>query len=328
MRQEYKIIWIEDEPDEIRVHKRLVNEEVTKHYLKLVGIDNIYTSISKFEREILNKYTKEDFSDFDLMIIDYNLSSELTGKDLIKKIREKGIYTDILFYSGNLEGLKKALLPAELDGVVFSDSNREQFIQKFQYIINKQLNLKMGISDIRGYLMDSTSDFDFIIKNFSTTFFEKLSDVDQQKVIEKVKGFIEDQDKLEQAKFKDVNKKGGLKLIKAAMDSQEYVMSVRNKFYIFSLIYSLVNKKEFEFVEKSTNDYDNNIIKPRNKLAHAKLTYGKNFKNHIKISKSIEDLACCCDECSGKYTKEECDNIRKNIYEAYIFLEATAKPLI
>ncbi|MCH5148153.1 MAG: response regulator [Clostridiales bacterium] len=328
MRQEYKIIWIEDEPDEIDVHIKLVEDVVTSRCLKLVGADKIYTSIKSFEKEILEKYSAEDFSDFDLILVDFNLShSKLNGKDLIKIIREKGIFTDILFYSGNIEELKKSLMPAELDGVVFSDNSREEFIRKFTYIIEKQINLKMRISSIRGYLMDSTSDFDFIIKNYTISFFENLDEVDQKKVIYQIKNFIGEQNENEQSKFKDVNKKTGINLIKAAMDSQEYVMSVRNKFYIFSLIYSLINKKELKFVEESTNNYDKNIIKPRNKLAHAKLLYGQRYKNHIKISKTIADLNCNCDNCREKYTKEECDDIRKNIYETYNYLDEIYKTL-
>ena len=330
MKVNYKVIWVEDEPDDMEIQINLIIEEIQRNFLIPIGFDKPYTKYEDFERNFLLKIKKEDFADIDLILVDYNLSdrSNRTGKDLIQKLRENGIFTDVLFYTGNLDGMEKSLENVLLDGVAFSDNASDKLVSKFKNILGKQMNLIMRISDLRGYLMDSTSDFDFIAKNYVNFFFNKLSNEHKFEVknaiCERIKLKYDD----EINKFRKIRKKSEDNneeaFVMAAMDSQEYVMTVKDKIYIMGLVVQFIKDELRGYASDFSDLYDVRIIKPRNKLAHSKLQYGLNDANHIKIAKNYNDLNCDCSSCTEdkRFTKEQCEELRKNIYEYYgIFID-------
>lgn len=335
MKVNYKVIWIEDEPDDMEIQINLITEEIEKNFMKPIGFDKPYIRYEDFEKNFLLKIKKEDFSDIDLILVDYNLSdsNDRTGKDLIQKLRENGIFTDVLFYTGNLEGMERSLEKAMLDGVTFSDNASDKLVSKFKNILEKQMNLIMRISDLRGYLMDSTSDFDFVAKNFVDTYFNKLSESNKCLVKEEINKRINMQNKNEAKKFQKIEDKSKgeneQEFIKAAMDSQEYVMTVKDKIYILGLVVQLIKKEHEGFANEFSDSYDNKIIKPRNKLAHAKLQYGLNDANHIKIAKNFNDLNCDCSGCTedNRFTRQQCEDLRKDIYNYYLIFNALLNEL-
>lgn len=335
MKVEYKVIWVEDEPDDMEVQIKLIVEEIEKNFMKPIGFDKPYIKFDNFEKNFLAKIRKEDFADIDLILVDYNLSDSQnrTGKDLIQTLRDNGIYTDVLFYSGNLNGMEKSLKKLMLDGVTFSDNATDKLIPKFKSILGKQMNLIMRISDLRGYLMDSTSDFDFIVNNYVNTFFSKLSEERRHIVKEEICSRVRRQGKNELEKFQKLKKKSKSgneeAFIKAAMDSQEYVMTVKDKIYIFALVMQLIKEEREEFAYAFSDAYDIKIIKPRNKLAHAKLQYGLNDANHIKIAKNFADLICECSVCTedNRFTRQQCEDLRKDIYNYYLIFNALLNEL-
>ena len=74
------------------------------------------------------------------------------------------------------------------------------------------------------------------------------------------------------------------------------------------------------FMDKMGDAFDYaKVIKFRNKLAHKKLVYGTRQSGHIKVVSSIENLSCDCSHCKEKLTKQECDALRKNLFEYYLF---------
>lgn len=184
MKYEYKIIWIDDYPDDMSVHKVFMQSEVENCNMLAIGLDNPFTSFQEFTDKVINHLDTNSFFDYDLILVDFNLSDEQgkNGIDLIKLLRDKGIYTDVLFYSGNMDEMRQKLKSEELDNVTYSDNERSRFLGKFKKILEKQMNLIMQISDLRGYLMDSTSDFDFTAKNYVNVLFEKLND-DEKKLL-------------------------------------------------------------------------------------------------------------------------------------------------
>lgn len=332
MRINYKIIWVDDEPDDMEAKKALIYDIVKKHYMFPEGMESPYTSFKKFKKDISDKYTPNKFVDCDIILIDYNLSDSgdntETGEELIKQLRDKGIYTDVLFYSGNMQKYRKNKKYPELDNVVYSDSDTDEFQIKFEKILIKQVNISMGIQNIRGYLMDATSDFDFISRNYVEQLYKVLGESQKQYILDKIRLFIENQKTIEEKKFEKVaqsyNKDS---LIKPSMSSLDYVMSVRNKMYVLAMILFYQNKlveiddvdDVDEFATKLANAFQDEIISHRNKLAHSKLKYGDNNYSHVKILKHIEDLSCVCEKCNEDkyYTLEDCANIRKNIYNTY-----------
>ena len=321
MKYEYKIIWIDDSPEEMSVHKYFMESEVEKCNMKAIGLDKPFTSFREFFSQIIEKLDETSFFDYDLILVDFNLSDEhgRNGIDIIKSLRDKGIYTDVLFYSGNMDGMRAKLRPEELDNVTYSDNERNRFLIKFKRILEKQMNLIMQISDLRGYLMDSTSDFDFTARNYVQSIFEKLEDEDKVTVVEKIRERISQQSTTELSKFEGISRVSNPQtLVKKAMDAIEYVTTARDKMYILGLIVQKYKKLPDTYADEFELAYYNEIINKRNKLAHSKLLYGTNQSGHIKIAKSIADLQCeDCEECTSKFVKSECEELRRNIQKYY-----------
>lgn len=325
MKYEYKIIWIDDSPEEMSVHKYFMESEVEKCNMKAIGLDKPFTNFREFSSQIIEKLDETSFFDYDLILVDFNLSDEhgRNGIDLIKSLRDKGIYTDVLFYSGNMDGMRAKLRPEELDNVTYSDNERNRFLIKFKRILEKQMNLIMQISDLRGYLMDSTSDFDFTARNYVQSIFEKLEDEDKIIVVEKIRERISQQSTTELSKFEGISRVSNPQtLVKKAMDAIEYVTTARDKMYILGLIVQKYKKLPDTYADEFELAYYNEIINKRNKLAHSKLLYGTNQSGHIKIAKSISDLQCeDCAECTSKFVKSECEELRRNIQKYYVLFK-------
>ncbi len=323
MKINYNILWVEDYPKDMEKQLNRIEKVLKNNFFLINGKDKPITSYEKFLEFIKNK-TEKDFSDVDLILIDYNLSSKAdkTGIDIIKLLRDKNIYTDVIFYSGNMaEAIKKIKSQStEFDNVTYSDNTMSILIPKFEKILSKQLNLVMQISDLRGYLMDATSDFDFITRSFVGKFFKKLSDEDKLIVYKEIRERVGSQKKREDEKFKKFeNNPNDDNLVNAAMDSLEYVMTVKDKVYIMALINQKLNISDDNYAGNFANDYESKVIKFRNKLAHKKLVYGTRQSGHIKVVSSIENLSCDCSHCKEKLTKQECDALRKNLFEYYLF---------
>lgn len=326
MKYEYKIIWIDDYPDDMSVHKVFMKSEVEKCNMVAKGLDDPFISYQDFKTKIIDQIDVNSFFDYDLILVDFNLSDEdgNNGISIIKQLREKGIYTDVLFYSGNMDGMRQQLKAEELDNVTYSDNERGRFLEKFRRVLEKQLNLIMQISDLRGYLMDSTSDFDFTARNYVHSLFERLGDKDKEEVVLKIRERIEKQSVTEKSKFEDILKtKKPDTIVKKAMDAIEYITTARDKMYILGLIIQKSKGYDGSYALTFEDAYYNEIISKRNKLAHSKLLYGEKQSGHIKIAKNISDLQCDdCKVCNSKFLKSDCDELRQNIKKYYgIFKE-------
>lgn len=326
MKINYNILWVEDYPKDMANQLNRIEKVLKNNFYLIKGKDTPITSYEGFVKFIENK-TEKDFSDIDLILIDYNLShkADKTGIDIIKMLRDKNIYTDVIFYSGNMdEAIKKIKLQStEFDNVTYSDNTMSILIPKFEKILSKQLNLVMQISDLRGYLMDATSDFDFITRSFVGRFFKDLSDKDKLIVYKEIRDRVGSQKKREDEKFiKFGNNPDDDTLVDAAMDSLEYVMTVKDKIYLMALINQKLNIADDNYAKSFANDYESKVIKFRNKLAHKKLVYGTRQAGHIKVVSSIENLDCDCLHCSEKLTKQECDELRKNLFDYYLFFNS------
>ena len=324
MKLNYKVLWIEDYPKDMQVQIRKIKQLISSNYLVPEGLEitDAFKSYDEFMR-FIEKRDKDDFSNIDLILVDYNLSDpkKCTGINIVKMLRDKKIYTDVMFYSGNIsEALKQVkVIDGELDNVTYTDNSMNFFIPKFENVLSKQLALIMQISDLRGYLMDSTSDFDFTMRCFVQRYFPLLATEDQQVVCDEIEKCINKQEVNECNKFNKTKNTHDDTYVKKAMDSQEYVMTVKNKIYIMALIMQKHSGRSEDFATNFANQYDEEIIKYRNKLAHKKLIYGTNQSGHIKIADTLEDLTCDCDDCKAKLTRNDCENLRKHIYNYYSF---------
>ena len=148
----YKILWFEDE---ILWAQPLVRE--IKTFVEEIGF---IFSQPRFERDNSN-IDNIDYGEFDLILMDYNLSSVEKGDVLISKIRNHDFFSEILFYSASgAPKLRSAVLEKEMDGVYCADRQRDSFIPKVQEVIKATVKKVLDLNTLRGIVMAETSDID------------------------------------------------------------------------------------------------------------------------------------------------------------------------
>lgn len=161
MRLKYKILWIENEIDWV--------ESVEDDLKTIITTDN------SFLYEMTN-YTKEEgdinYNDYDLILMDLNLDGEPTGDKLIQKIRENGVYTDVVFYSsGGLDTIKEKARELGLEGVYFSGRNNVEFVNKVRNVIETTIKKVQDLSNLRGLVMSEVSELDSMMEEIILSYY-------------------------------------------------------------------------------------------------------------------------------------------------------------
>jgi CheY-like chemotaxis protein len=147
----YKILWFEDEKDFVDSYTPDLQD-----YVEELGFKFIQPHI---EKDNSNSDTI-DFSEYDLILMDYKLSDGDKGDVIINKIRELDVYTEIVFYSASeMKELRAAIHDKELDGV-YCANRGEGFLPKVKDIIRLTLKKVLDLNAMRGIVMAVVSDFD------------------------------------------------------------------------------------------------------------------------------------------------------------------------
>ena len=274
-----------------------------------------YSDYDEFKNERLIDFDATSFDLYDLILMDFALSGT-TGDNVIREIRSKEIYTDIIFYSSDFEKMESDLEGSrQLDGVFLT--GRENLFSTIDQIIKKNLKREYRISNIRGLIMDSTSEFDYICQSTTIALFERLDANQQDEIVQTAKKYVENAEFKSGKNFQELDKKSGKAFIKKAIQSVEYVMDNKDRYALMGMIVRFFDDgpiAQDDFSEK----YDDELIKPRNKLAHAKLVYGKcHQKLHPIKNRSVPSCDGKCDNCSNEYDMEKCESLRAAIYNYY-----------
>lgn len=322
MNTTYKVLWIDDSEDFIESTQELIEDAVRQN--NMIPQLKIYSEYEIYEKSELDCFDIDIFNLYDQIVLDFALSGT-TGDRIIRDLRSRNIYTDIVFYSSNFETMQQEIKNSDeqLDGVFFA--KREDLTSVVDKVIRKNLKREYSIANIRGLIMDSTSEFDYICRTTTLALFNKLPETKQQAIIEKAKECVANAESNSSSNFRKLEKNNGPKFLKAAMESVEYVMSNKDRYALMSLVVQEFDDNPI-FRDEFSEKYNNNLIKPRNDLAHNKLFYGACQKK-IHIAKKKQNLECdrICDNCKSKYSIEKCDELRKTIYAYYLLLNDLSK---
>lgn len=317
MRYDLRILWVEDTPDFF---------EETKDILEMYAEDNgialsfdYIDDVTKFLQRM--HYDLEGFKVYDMFFIDYTLSSDIVGSDLIKELRKEKMDSDILFYSSEHEAdIRETVIDdlGSFEGVYIA--NRTNFEDKSNYLISKNARRLTSLANIRGFLMDQTSENDYTMKSYIYTKFDSLTQEQKNEIKEMLLSFMKDK----QATFDSKAaaeitylENNGIKSISRVMGMLNELFPIEMKYKVFEKMIEFNNEEEFQDVTIQT--YMTEIIKARNNLAHKKLDVCKKQKyilyyDHIKQFNSRqcpEDCEAHIDE--NKYSTEQWNDIRKKV---------------
>lgn len=178
MNTTFRILWFEDEPTWFRMEQMRIKEILKNHYL--------IPDISRKDGEEFD-VTELTGNDYDLILMDYKLAAGKTGDTIVSAIRENDILTDILFYSSEEQNMLSALskgMPL-IDGVYLTKRDYTIFTEKAEKLIGKIVKRSEDVVNLRGFVLDNTSNFELRIKEILNICWHKFNDEQKSLLTEK-----------------------------------------------------------------------------------------------------------------------------------------------
>lgn len=165
--------------------------------------------------------------------------------------------------------------------------------------------------------MDSTSEFDYICQSATIALFEKLDAKQKDIVVRKAEEYVKEAASKSGKNFEELSKKKDSAFIKSAIQSVEYVMDNKDRYALMGLVMKSFDDGPIA-QDNFSLKYSEELIKPRNKLAHAKLVYGECHQK-LRPIKNRKSLSCGrrCENCSSEYDVKKCESLRSIIYKYY-----------
>lgn len=326
----YKILWFEDEPASFMAKNRLV-----KRIVENFGFNY---SVPRNEIDGANIETI-NFGQYDLIISDLKLSN-VRGTALLHKIRDKGIYTEVIFYSSIGESaLREELKKFEIDGVYCADRTNENFKEKVGKVIETTIKKVQDVNNTRGLVIAETILLEKKIESVLLSYFnetEKILDEQKAKLLKKIhsKKVIRHQsdiEVLEKVDFKDI-KSLIEKDILTTSNSFDAIQSIlKDKIKEFGVQMSVKGmpaslRDEIEhkrtglkMIKEELNNFRDEILKIRNTLAHVEEEFdedGTPYLNSVNTDGAVI-----------KFDNAEYIRIRKNFIKHNLNLDSIIEHL-
>lgn len=331
MRYDLKILWVEDSR---------VFYDSAKGILIMYAEDNGISLDFEYVEDVevfIEKIEKETnrFKAYDICFVDYNLSQKILGNDLIKQLKRKELDSDILFYSSEYEPKIREDIREDLssyEGVYIA--NRENFEEKANYLITKNARNLTKLSNIRGFLMDQTSENDYIIKSYILRKFAELSTEQKEEISKFILQIVRqsaERFKIKANSLVEQLDEKGIEDIKKFMKNMNDVVPLKLKYQIFEKMITFLGEVSFE--EVTLEKYFEDIVKARNNLAHKKLDLCK-MQRYIKYYDDIDQFENrkCPKDCKehtndNKYSMDDWNEIRKNVQKFGRSIDAVQEKL-
>lgn len=308
MKMNYKILWIDDNIEDY-IDMGIKAEFIL--YLENLGfIPTVDTSEdgAKAEESLkLNKY--------DLILSDYSIDEKGKVKDkqgdvLIQKIRDGGVFTEILFYSAqaNFDEIAKNLYR---DRVSFFSLVEDEGMKEFRVRVYRLIELTIAklqeLNSIRGLVMSETSELDNTVIDILSGFFsgenaetKELREYIIAAITKSVAGNSKRTETLKELSNSDILKE-------RIFDSDKKARAIGK----------LIELKKLDKTEPFIDFYENykvDVLDTRNDLAHAKSDVIDNVEYLIVSRKDGEH--------SEKIDQVACVHIRKNLRKHSAILKA------
>ena len=300
MKVTYKLLWADDDSTWYNGFKENILENEIQEKFDDLGF--------AFESKLIDftKMNTEDFlkeaEEYDLLLIDYNLSDTTLGSDVIKAVRENSILTNLIFYSqSEPEVLRDALYKkGVLEGVYFSRRDEEFLAEKLEKVIDLTVKKSQHINALRGLLMAETSDMDVLVVECLKEYFIKSSLQDKESILKyakkKIKKFLKDFSVEKLSYLADHHDNSHFEDILASLIFDAYKKTHTLKHALEDL------KKRVDTSEyiNVLDTYFEDIIKKRNVFGHVKEQVGedgrKKLVSHAKGFETVDfDAEYCSD---------------------------------
>lgn len=301
----FNILWFEDAEEWYEMEKNKLEEFLKEHALK--------PNIERRDGDDFEISTLQN-QNFDLIIMDFQLN-DITGDKIASVIRGESIFTDLLFYSSNEDAMYKAVLDCNppLDGVFYCKRDNELFFDKAKTVIKKIIRRSEDVVNLRGVVLDNTSNFETRIKKIISCCWRNFDDSRKKAMFEKSKKELEqNRNRIN----KSISKIEDKKITFLDLNDDSYSLHIANRLKILELIIDFLSSDDISLSFSGNEFYEfyvNNITKPRNKLGHVENVDNTIFIDgekieldgefHKNMRKSIQRVDCMLEEIE-KYCEE------------------------
>jgi len=257
MKLNYNILWVEDDNSWYETTAELFKENIED--MGFVPAISRKVSID----EVTDEYEKTGLKKIDILLIDFNLKNSPNGDAIINLVRSKEIYTDIIFYSSDLNSVKESMHNFYMEGVYYSD--RKDIEHKFDLVFKTTIKKVEEINAMRGLIVGETSELDVCIEQLSLAFVNnilKLDDKTKDEIINKYAEKVAKNGAMVFEKYKEIG-----------FDQYFSLIEATKKIDIFRELLKEISKQrndEFNSFLTVNKSYHTDVISIRNKFAHSK----------------------------------------------------------
>ena len=299
----YKVLWVDDNKDEFRKE-----EKELKKYIE----DLFFSPKIDFCEDLTAAKHFIETEKYDVIFSDYNIDEE-RGDDFISFIRNKSVNTEVLFYSG-----QNQLPEGRLDRVTFffeTGSHREErLLKKMKELISLTVAKLNDLTQLRGLVMSEVSELDDLMKNLVASYCNNNCE-DEKELRSYIVGKIEERVK-ESLDVSQVNCKKKCIHEWKYKTVQEIVFEQNFDSYTTArALNHIIEIKKFD-IDKFLSNYNSEIIKNRNELAHCKAELKENGKEVLSTKNGEKD-----------FSTDDINEIRRNIIKYNKMFEEIAKKI-
>lgn len=294
MKLHYKILWIDDQIEDY-IDMGIKDELET--YIESLGF---IPTVECFENGNVAEQSINTVK-YDLILSDYNIEgANEQGDALIQKIRDGGVFTEVLFYSAqpDFDTIAKNLYRDRVSFLsLMGDESFKGFKEKTFNLVDLTVSKLQELNNIRGLVMSETSELDNTVEEVLYSFLSKgneQSDALKKYICEKVQRSANDNlKKAEKFCEQDI-----YDIVKSRLFDADKKSRAVNK------MLEIMEAKEEQYENFYTN-YKQDVLDTRNDLAHAK-------------SDTIDGIECLIINREGeeqpvKFDQDQCIQLRKNL---------------
>ncbi|MFC2188251.1 hypothetical protein ACFCT7_13110 [Fulvivirgaceae bacterium LMO-SS25] len=294
MKLNYKILWIDDQIEDY-IDMGIKDELET--YIETLGF---IPTVECFEN---GSVAEESFNNvkYDLILSDYNIEgANEQGDVLIQKIRDGGVFTEVLFYSAqpDFDTIAKNLYRDRVSFFsLIGDESFKGFKEKSFKLIDHTVSKLQELNSIRGLVMSETSELDNSVEEILFSYLSK--ETEQSATLKTyICKIIVDSCESNSKKANKFCEQSITDMVKSRLfDADKKSRSVKKLIEILE-----INDEPFiSFYE----NYKKDVLDTRNDLAHAKSDSIDGIE-YLIISRKDGDH-------SVKFNQEQCIQIRKNL---------------
>jgi DNA-binding NarL/FixJ family response regulator len=262
MRLDYRILWIDDQFDDLAGALYNVSQKIDR-----LGFATSVTTLEPSQFSARLPALREE--EIDLVVMDFNLGEAYNGAKFISDLRRTLRHTEVVFYSSSgAKAIRRELNEYGVDGVFCS--NRADVVQEIEELVETTMRKVLDLNHVRGIIMAGTSDIDQDVKDCLLALqVARYSDKAAGSFVAKIEAEVRHEREMHAEQFEGFVRN---QRVDKAIDHAAFSSSLRLKLLKEELA-ALPDLSEAQRARlESLGRYDDEVIRPRNVLAHKKPT--------------------------------------------------------